>query len=281
MASRDWSREEVEATVQDYFAMLSSWLAGTPFNKAAHRRALQATLDGRSEDAVEYKYRNISAVLVDADFPYIPGLAPLFNYQALLAEVVARRLPQASSLLNVAAADADAPIVVPEVDDILAVLGDRPKALPQEQALRESRLPPVRLPTNYVEREALNRSLGLAGERFIINFERARLIHAGCENLASRIEHTSVTRGDHEGYDVLSFETNGTERLVEVKTTKYGIETPFFVSKNELHVSGSRPGQYHLYRLFEFKAAPRLYSLAGSIDATCRLTATSYLARPK
>lgn len=281
MSARDWSREEVEATVQDYFSMLSSWLAGTPFSKAAHRRALQAVLNERSEDAVEYKYRNISAVLVDADFPYLPGLAPLFNYQALLAEVVGDRLPRASELLEVAGADADAPIVVPEVEDILAVMTKPPKPNPQEQGFREPRYPAVKLPTNYVEREAQNRSLGLAGERFVINFERARLIQAGQERLAGKIEHTSLARGDHEGYDVLSYEETGAERLVEVKTTKYGSETPFFVSRNELHVSGTRPREYQLYRLFEFKAAPRLYTLAGSIESTCRLAASTYLARPK
>jgi hypothetical protein len=281
MSGKDWSRQEVEATVQDYLSMLGSWLAGTPFNKAAHRRALQPLLDDRSEDAIEYKYRNISAVLVDANFAYIPGLAPLFNYQALLAEVVADRLPQSKLLLELAAADADAPIVVPEVDDILAILAERPKSPPLPSTARESRRTHIRLNTNYMQREAENRSLGTAGEQFVLNFERARLIHAGRELLASMIEHTAVMRGDFEGYDILSFEESGAERLIEVKTTKCGLDTPFFVSRNEVSVSGARASQYQLYRLFEFKSAPRLYTLPGSIAATCSLLPDSFLARPR
>ncbi len=281
MAARDWSREEVEATVQDYLSMLGSWLAGTPFSKATHRRALQKLLNDRTEAAVEYKYQNVSAVLVESNFPYVPGFPPLRNYQRLLAEVVAARLPAAASLLSVAESDAQAPIVVPEVDDILSVLASPPKAPPESKVAREEKVPPVRLATNYVELEARNRSLGSAGEHFTLNFERARLEHAGKGSLAARVEHVAVTRGDYEGYDILSFEESGAERLVEVKTTKYGAETPFFVSRNELTVSSRCAGQYHLYRLFEFKVGPRLYVLPGSIDSTCSLSASTFLARPR
>lgn len=215
------------------------------------------------------------------DFPCIPGLAPLFNYQALLAEVVALRLPAAKTLLDVAAADADALIVVPEVDDILSILAAPPKSAPDAPTAREPRAPPVLLPTNYVEREARNRSLGAAGEQFALNFERARLIHAGKEALAGKIEHTALVRGDHAGYDILSFEETGAERLIEVKTTKYGLETPFFVSRNEVSVSEGRAHAYQIYRLFDFKSAPRLYTLSGAIGSTCQLSASSFLARPR
>src|SRR6476469_6201410 len=61
----DWSREEVEATVADYLAMLSAELAGVPYNKAVHRRELVKLLDNRSEQAIEFKHANISAVLID------------------------------------------------------------------------------------------------------------------------------------------------------------------------------------------------------------------------
>ena len=281
MSGNDWDREEVEATVQDYLSMLSSWLAGTPFNKAAHRRALQPLLNDRSEKSVEFKYRNISAALIDADFPYIPGYAPLFNYQGLLADVLAERLSSNLSLLAIAAADADSPIAVPEVEDILGVLTGKPKPLPEQNVVRETRPPVIRLTTNYVEREARNRTLGAAGEAFVLNFERARLIHAGRDTLAGKIEHTSLVRGDYEGYDILSFEESGAERLIEVKTTKYGLETPFFVTRNEVATSERCAPRYQVYRLFEFRAAPRLYTLPGAIGSSCSLSASTYLARPK
>lgn len=274
----DWSREEVEATVADYLAMLSSELAAVPYNKTAHRRELAKLLDERSEQAIEFKHANVSAVLIDLGFPYIAGYKPRSNYQQLLYDVVAERLAANPQLLNVAAADADLPIVVPEVDDILSVLTSPPTRT--EPAPRATHQPPARrsFSTNYLEREARNRSLGSAGEEFVLNFERARLLSLGKARLASRIEHTSRISGDGEGYDIRSFEESGGNRLIEVKTTKYGKETPFFVSSNEVAVSESHATEYHLYRLFGFRVAPRLFTVHGALPATCWLSASSYLA---
>ena len=140
MSGSGWSRQEVEAIVDDYMSMLASELAGTPYNKAAHRRALLPMLSGRSEQSIEFKHANISAALLDAGFPYIAGYKPRSNYQALLAEVLAERMSGAVQLQEVAAADADRPIVVPEVDDILAVLTAAPKVTGDPHKAAELRI---------------------------------------------------------------------------------------------------------------------------------------------
>lgn len=281
MSGTDWSRQEVEAIVDDYLSMLASELAGTPYNKAAHRRALLPLLNERSEQSIEFKHANISAALLNAGFPYIAGYKPRSNYQALLTEVLAERMSSASRLQEVAAADADQPMVVPEVDDILAVLTAPPKVGSDPHRVAEPSRPSIRLATNYIEREARNRSLGSAGELFVLNYERARLVHRGKDSLAARIEHTSSVRGDYEGYDILSFDETGAERLIEVKTTKYGAETPFFVSRNEVSTSERRSSLYHVYRLYGFRRSPKLYTLPGAISQSCQLSAASFLALPR
>jgi hypothetical protein len=275
----DWSRAEVEATVSDYLEMLTKELAGVPYNKTAHRRQLVQLLNGRSEQSIEFKHANISAVLIELGFPYISGYKPRSNYQGLLYEVVADRLGSSPQLLNIAAADADQPIVVPEVDDILSILTNPPAPAVPRGTAREPAGSRRSFSTNYLEREAQNRSLGDAGEELVLNFERARLIAADREALAGRIEHTARVRGDGAGFDILSFEVSGRERLIEVKTTKYGRETPFYVSRNEVAVSESREPDYHLYRLFAFRAAPKLFTLNGALSVTCQLSASTYLAR--
>lgn len=274
----DWSRPEVDAAVADYLDMLAAELSGVRYNKAAHRRALRERLDGRSEQSIEFKHANISAALIDLGFPYISGYKPRRNYQGLLLEEVSVQLARRPRLLEIAAADAERPVSVPEVDDILAVLTAPPKGTPRPENLREQLLPRPAFAVNYLEREARNRALGEAGEAFVINFERARLIRAGREELAARIEHTAKVRGDAEGFDILSFEPSGEERLVEVKTTKYGRHTPFFVSRNELDVSAQEAARYHLYRLFDFRWSPNLFILDGALNETCQLSAASYLA---
>src|SRR5215203_3414960 len=102
MSRADWSEEEVRLIVEDYFSMLASELAGTPYNKTVHRLTLLSKLPNRSESAIEFKHGNISAVLRDAGFPSINGYKPYSEYQALLATVVLNRLENKHPLLELA-----------------------------------------------------------------------------------------------------------------------------------------------------------------------------------
>src|SRR5690242_3858179 len=81
-----WSREEVDAAVADYFAMLKKELTGVSYSKAKHWKQLQPKL--RNRRSVDYKHQNISAVLIELGYPYISGYKPLWNYQELIRDVV-------------------------------------------------------------------------------------------------------------------------------------------------------------------------------------------------
>lgn len=131
---------------------------------------------------------------------------------------------------------------------------------------------------DYAAREAQNRSLGQAGEVFALGFERWRLLQMGAGQLAEQVAHVSVTEGDGLGYDIRSFEADGRPRFIEVKTTSFGERTPFFVSANELRFAQDHAPQFRLYRLFDFRATPRLFELVGSIDQHCLLDAATYRA---
>lgn len=277
---RDWSRIEVEAIVSDYFAMLDQELRAQAYSKTAHRRALLEVLDRRTEGSVEYKHQNISAVLIELGLPYIEGYKPAGNYQDLLLEVVRERISGAEGLLSIVRDEVERPAHVPTVEDILSRLVKAPKRDQEKQyrALRAREGPP-RTETNYLLREARNSSLGAAGEEFTLNFERARLISEGREGLAAKVEQVSRTKGDHEGFDVLSFETDGRERLIEVKTTAFGPLTPFYVSQNQVHRSQERSEQYQVYRLFRFRKDPHLFALKGAIDQNFELEAKEFVAR--
>lgn len=88
MMGRDWSPDEVDAIVRDYFDMLMMELRGQHYVKAHHRRALLPLLDRRSEGSVEMKHCNISAVLRDSDLPFIDGYKPRPNLQQMLRDRV-------------------------------------------------------------------------------------------------------------------------------------------------------------------------------------------------
>ena len=111
-----------------------------------------------------------------------------------------------------------------------------------------------------------------------MHYERWRLIQCGHGRLADRVEHTAKDLGDGAGYDVLSFEEDGRERFIEVKTTAYAKETPFFISDGELSFANSHEMEFRLYRVFEFRRAPRLFELRGRPDGHCRLDPITYRA---
>lgn len=273
----DWSREEVEAIVADYLQMLTMELAGQSFNKTEHRRRLQSKLNGRSDGSIEFKHGNISAAMIDLGFPYIRGYKPRANYQALLGAVVEEQVSGKATLDQVALAAAQQPAVAPMQTDFSRVRSDAP--IKQHRAKEFESAPLFRaVKRDYLEREARNQSLGLAGEEFVALFEHWRLIELGQRRLADKVEHVSQTKGDGLGYDVLSYDSDGKERFIEVKTTTFGRDTPFFVSRGELALSHGAKDQFHLYRLFEFRNAPRLFDLPGSLDQHCVLDPVTYRA---
>jgi len=282
--SDHWTPEEVEAAVADYFDMLAKELRGESFNKAEHNRQLQQLLQGRRpKGSIERKHQNISAILIELGFPYINGYKPLGNYQQLLRAVVEDRLAAAETLREKVAFMVSAPETeLSSSEGILPSLVAPPLRERNELRVREKdhtrRVYGFR---NYLEIEARNHTLGLAGETMVMHFEYERLWKAGKRKLAERLEHVAKTKGDYLGYDIHSFEDDGRDRLIEVKTTRFGPLTPFFVSRNELEVSITRQQEYHLYRLFSFKENPKLFTLEGAISSTCELEPVNYSVLPK
>ena len=109
----------------------------------------------------------------------------------------------------------------------------------------------------------------MLGEELVLHYEKWQLTAAWKENLADQVLWISKEEGDGAGFDILSRNTNGTDKYIEVKTTKLGKETPFFFSRNELLFSQSKPNDYHLYRLFDFEKNARMFVKNGGLDTIC------------
>lgn len=279
----DWSREEVIATVNDYMAMLRLEYAGQAYNKTQHRKALVKRLHGRSEGSVEFKHQNISAALDDLGYFWIPGYKPRSNRQQLLQEEVERWIRANPDFDRLASQAAEAIAVLPEHVDLDSLWDDPPEATPAIPArmsetgpLYDVRQPHRLIRRDYAALEARNRSLGLTGELLALRYEQFRLSRLGHDRLADKVAHIAVTEGDGAGFDILSFEPDGRERFIEVKTTRFAKETPFFASRNEVDFAHRYASQFHLYRVFDFKRSPRLFGLAGSLKDRCHLHPVSY-----
>ncbi len=277
-AGDDWRREEVELIVADYLAMLTLELTGQHHNKTAHRRRLLERLNGRSNGSVEFKHGNISAVMLELGFPYLRGYKPRANFQRrLLTEVVSEQVQRHRVLDDAAMAAALRPVEKADASDFTRVKTSAPQRarVAREEAASYGG---VAIKRDYLQREAQNRALGFAGEEFALSFERWRLAVLGAGQLAERVEHVARTRGDGLGFDIQSFETDGRPRFIEVKTTSFGERTPFFASANEVRFAKENAEEYRLYRLFDFRAQPRMFELEGPIERHCALDPATYRA---
>jgi hypothetical protein len=279
MAGNDWSKQEVDATVADYFAMWADELRHLPYSKTAHNAELRLLLNGRTSGAVEFKHQNISAVMIELGFQYIAGYKPLGNYQELLRHAVIERLALDPRLEQLAKSSAEAPAIAASPlaswSDIIVEPPELNFATEVNPNVR-ARVRPTAV--DYLELESRNRSLGRAGEEFVIDLERRRLSQQGRSDLADRVEHVAKTQGDGLGYDIASFNEDESQRLIEVKTTRYGQLTPFFVSRNELAVSLKEAPRYHMFRVYNFSADTRVFVLRGALDQIARLEPSTYRA---
>lgn len=268
-----WTDNEVELIVRDYFSMLTDELNGQKYIKAHHRKALVPQLNHRSEASVEFKYQNISAVLVGMGLPFINGYLPRYNFQrdklTLAIQYFLLANPQIESLFS---SFAEEPAKISSNVHFDKWLVQAPDLkIPKEFLIAKN---PTKI--NYLRREEQNHSLGLKGEELAMEYERYCLINAGKSSFADKIEWVSKDKGDGLGYDILSRNHNGTDKYIEVKTTRLGREAPFYFSSNEYRFSLENKENYHLYRIFNFNSSPKIFMLGGSFDSFCRIEPIQY-----
>ena len=269
--SRDWSEEENDRIVADYFAMLAHEMAGRTYSKAGHRRRLTPHLADRSKGAIEFKHQNISAVLQALGMTRINGYRPAQNYQQGLVEAVGRWFARNPALPEPAG---QTRLDIPD------------RLEPGPPPTRRNREPPalegmlgLAHSVDMAGRDERNRTLGRAGEKLALAHERAMLRDAGRSDLAERVRWVSQLDGDGAGYDIASFQSDGRNRLLEVKTTSGWEYAPFHITRNELAVSRQRQDEWRLLRIWDALHRPRAYELAPPLEAHVLLTPTTFLAR--
>lgn len=87
------------------------------------------------------------------------------------------------------------------------------------------------LKNDYVKETQIKIKTGFSGEQLVMDYEVTRLKKFG---YSTKIQHVSLT-DDSKGYDILSFEEDGSERYIEVKSTKNQTmnKGSFYISENE------------------------------------------------
>lgn len=126
-------------------------------------------------------------------------------------------------------------------------------------ALRGRRMSPKRF------QELLRRAdeNGALGEMIALEAERRRLSLAGKPELAAAVRWTS-RENVLAGYDIRSFEIDGSDRFIEVKATA-GSARRFVVSPNEWRTALRLRSRYWIYLVTAVRSQPELHRLQDPV----------------
>ena len=277
--NKPWTIEEIQPVVTSYFSMLTMVLTGKEFRKADIVAELAKQIPDRTRKSIEYKLQNASAVLVEQQLPYIPGYAPKAHYQEELRRFL---LTQRETLNKIVSLSEFYSNEFKPPKGVLRSFLSRPEDVvidaPSKRKISIQHRTPSASKHDYYAGEAMSRNIGLFGEKFCLRYEKSRLRTIGRPELADQVEHTAVERGDGLGYDIKSFEKDGSERYIEVKTTLLDQYAPFIVTANELRVSEELSQRYFVYRVFNCSKQPQLFQTRGSFGSCYTIEPAIYRA---
>lgn len=268
-----WSNDEVDLCVASYFEHLAINQAGGKFVKENLYRKL-ADQTGRSTKSIGLKFQNISAILDELGRDWMVGLSPMHNYQKLLTDKVEGHLENAGDTLFVRRET----IIDNVMNEPAPFTLEPPPNLKVTRPILPDFMERLVRKFDYAERDLQNRSLGTAGEEFVLNFEKQQLNLAGRADLSNNVRWISKEEGDGAGYDILSYTDRGDKKFIEVKTTIGKSRTPFFVSRNEHMFCKQAGDDFRLVRLYDFRREVRGFELKGELEKYVSLSTESFRA---
>ena len=115
---------------------------------------------------------------------------------------------------------------------------------------------------DFEKENKINKLLGNRGEEIVFNLEKNYLKNIGKNELANKIKWVSK-EDDSLGYDILSFENDGTEKYIEVKSTSQSenCNANFLISSNQ-YSKAKRIKNYYFYIVFNAKGKePKVWKI--------------------
>ena len=128
---------------------------------------------------------------------------------------------------------------------------------------------------DFEAKAKIQKDLGDAGEELVKLHEITELENRKMFSEAKRVHIAKPG----EGFDVLSFDMDGREKYIEVKTTTGKDVTKFFLTRHELKFMRKNKGQYSLYRVYHYDEennSGEFFELSGDIEEQLLMDPTQY-----
>jgi len=151
------------------------------------------------------------------------------------------------------------------------------KAITTELKLQKDQINFRGRKVNFIQNNIDNKDIGYLGERWVVRYEIEKLKKANKNNISKKVKHTSIEEGDGTGFDIQSFDIKGNQIFIEVKTTKGGRNSTFYITRNELERSKIEKDKYYIYRLYNYNESDDyadLFIINGDLSNLCQVPTT-------
>lgn len=117
---------------------------------------------------------------------------------------------------------------------------------------------------NYSEQQAISQKIGDRGEELVLRNEIEKIKQWGLpDEILSKVRRVSLESDDY-GFDILSFDKDGNERYLEVKTTKTnGKNFSFILTKNEFEQAKKYGNKYSFVIVFDILNNPHIWYMGN------------------
>ena len=117
---------------------------------------------------------------------------------------------------------------------------------------------------DYSEQQAISQRIGDRGEELVLRNEIEKTKGWGLPNeTLSKVRRVSLESDDY-GFDILSYDQEGNERYLEVKTTKTnGKNFSFILTRNEFETAKYYGKRYSFVIVFDILSNPRIWYMGN------------------
>lgn len=113
---------------------------------------------------------------------------------------------------------------------------------------------------DYSEQQLISQKIGDRGEELVLRNEIKKVKEWGLsDDIISQVRRVSLESDDY-GFDILSFDEDGNERYLEVKTTKQNRKNfSFILTRNEFEHAKAYGNKYSFVIVFDILNQPRIW----------------------
>ena len=110
-----------------------------------------------------------------------------------------------------------------------------------------------------------SKKVGDAGERYVFEYEKNKLINCGQQELADRIVKQYENLSSFPGYDIQSFDKSGKIIYIEVKSSKNKKKDYFEISENEIKAAKRLGDDYYIYQVTNALIDPQISTVIKNV----------------